>query len=170
MLTRFEGCWYVMTVLFIPPNQDIFRVKWGYYSLFQDSTQKMGCIQKWSESRSVISNSLRPHRLYSPWNSLGQITGVGSRSLLQGIFPTQRLNPGLPHCGWILYQLGHTSPYKFGMLTVHYKWGSPNFSPFIPPNSFTIYKYWSPVLSRHITHMHINFGCILFFMMKQSTI
>ena len=28
-------------------------------------------------------------------------------SFLQGIFPTQGLNPGLPHCGWILYQLSH---------------------------------------------------------------
>ena len=39
-------------------------------------------------SRSVVSDSLRPHRLYSPWNSPGQNTGVGSLSLLQGIFPT----------------------------------------------------------------------------------
>ena len=39
------------------------------------------------------------------WNSLGQNTGVDSLSLLQGIFPTQRLNPGLLHCKWILYQL-----------------------------------------------------------------
>ena len=37
----------------------------------------------------------------------GQDTGVGSRSLLQGIFPTQGSNPGLPHCRWILYQLSH---------------------------------------------------------------
>ena len=44
---------------------------------------------------------------YSPWNSPGQNTGVGSRSFLQGIFPTQGLNPGLPHCRWILYQLSH---------------------------------------------------------------
>ena len=44
---------------------------------------------------------------YSPWNSLAQNTGVGSLSLLQGIFPTQRSNPGLPHCRWILYQLSH---------------------------------------------------------------
>ena len=35
------------------------------------------------------------------------ITGVGSLSLLQGIFPTQGLNPGLPHCRQILYQLSH---------------------------------------------------------------
>ena len=43
----------------------------------------------------------------TPWNSPGQNNGVGSHSLLQGIFPTQSLNPGLPHCRWILYQLKH---------------------------------------------------------------
>ena len=42
-----------------------------------------------SKSHSVMSDSLRPHGLYSPWNSPGQNTGVGSLSLLQGIFPTQ---------------------------------------------------------------------------------
>ena len=42
-----------------------------------------------------------------PWNSLGQNTGVGSLSLLQGIFPTQGSKRGLPHCRWILYQLSH---------------------------------------------------------------
>ena len=42
-----------------------------------------------------------------PWNSLGQNTGVGSCPLLQGIFPTQGSNPGLPHCRQILYQLSH---------------------------------------------------------------
>ena len=42
-------------------------------------------------------------RLFAtPWNSPGQNTGVGSLSLLQGIFPTQGLNPGLPHCRRIL--------------------------------------------------------------------
>ena len=60
-----------------------------------------------SESCSAVSDSLQPHGLYSPWNSPGQNTAVGSLSLLQGIFPTQRLNPGLPHCRWILYQLSH---------------------------------------------------------------
>ena len=43
----------------------------------------------------------------SPWKSPGQNTRVGSHSLLQGIFPTQRSNPGLPHCRWILYQLSY---------------------------------------------------------------
>ena len=60
---------------------------------------------KWYESCLVMSNSLQPHGLYSPQNSLGQNTGVGSLSLLQGIFPTQGSNPGLPHCRQILYQL-----------------------------------------------------------------
>ena len=40
-------------------------------------------------------------------NSLGQNTRVGSLSFLQGISPTQGSNPGLSHCGWILYQLSH---------------------------------------------------------------
>ena len=47
------------------------------------------------------------HGLYSPWNSLGQNTGVGSLSLLQGILPTQGTSPGLPHGRQILYQLSH---------------------------------------------------------------
>ena len=34
-----------------------------------------------SENHSVVSNSSRPHELYSPWNSPGQNTGVGSCSL-----------------------------------------------------------------------------------------
>ena len=59
---------------------------------------------KW---KSVFSDSLRPYGVYSPWNSPGQNSGVGSLSLLQGIFPIQGSNPGLPHCRWILYQLSH---------------------------------------------------------------
>ena len=35
------------------------------------------------------------------------LENMGSRSLLQGIFPTQRSDPGLPHCRRILYQLSH---------------------------------------------------------------
>ena len=65
-----------------------------------------------SDSHSVMSNSLQPHglwlsRLLCPWNSPGKNTGVGSCSLLQRIFPTQRLNTGLLHCRQILYYLSH---------------------------------------------------------------
>ena len=48
---------------------------------------------------------------YSPWNSPGQNTGVGSLSLLQGIRPIQGSNLGLPHCRRILYQLSHKGSY-----------------------------------------------------------
>ena len=61
----------------------------------------------WSESCSVVSDLLWSHGLYSPWNSPGQNTGVGSLCLLQWIVPTQGSNSGLPHCRWILYQLSH---------------------------------------------------------------
>ena len=65
-----------------------------------------------SVSHSVVSDSLQPHgvqptRLLCPWNSPGRDTGVGSHSLLQGIFPTQESNPGLPHCRQILYCLSN---------------------------------------------------------------
>ena len=67
-----------------------------------------GGIIKWSMKwRSAVSESFRPRVLYSSWNSPGQNTGVGSLSLLKGIFPTQGSNPGLPHCRRILYQLSH---------------------------------------------------------------
>ena len=64
---------------------------------------------KGSESHSVVtdSDSMPPQGLYSPQNSPCQNTGVGSLSLFQGIYPTQGLNPGLPHCRQILYQLSH---------------------------------------------------------------
>ena len=52
-------------------------------------------------------HGLEPARLLCPWNSPGQNTGVGCRSLLQGTFPIPELNQGLLHCRWILYQLSY---------------------------------------------------------------
>ena len=52
------------------------------------------------------------------FNTPGQNTGVDSFSLLQGIFPTQGSNPGLPQCRWILYQLRHKGS-PLGSLTVY---------------------------------------------------
>ena len=54
-----------------------------------------------------MSDSLPPQGLHSPRNSPGQNTRTGSLFLLQGIFPTQGSNLGLPHCRRILYQLSH---------------------------------------------------------------
>ena len=72
------------------------------YSLLSNSD-----TTKWSESCSVVSDSLQLLGLYSPWNSLGQNTRMGRLSLLKGIFPTQGSNPGLLNCRQILYQLSH---------------------------------------------------------------
>ena len=72
-----------------------------------------------SESPSVVSNSLWPHGLYSPWNSPGQNTRVSSLSLFQGIFPTQGSNPGLLHCRRVLYHLSHKgNPGVWGWLNI----------------------------------------------------
>ena len=49
-----------------------------------------------TESRSVVSDSLWPHGVYSAWNSPGQNTGVGSLSLLQGNLPNPRIRPRSP--------------------------------------------------------------------------
>ena len=78
-----------------------------------------------SESHSAVSKSLQTHGLYSPWNSPGQNTEVSSLSLLQGIFPTQGLNTGLPHCRWILYELSHQgSPRVLEWVTYPFSSGS----------------------------------------------
>ena len=63
-------------------------------------------------SRSVVSNSLWSHGLWPPGSSVhgdspGENTRVGCHALLQGIFPTQELNPGLPHSRRILYHSSH---------------------------------------------------------------
>ena len=72
-----------------------------------ECTHSWGVVWSESESHSVL-DSWQPYGfMYSPWNSPGQNTGVGSLSLLWGIFPTQGLNPDLMHCRQILYQLSH---------------------------------------------------------------
>ena len=77
--------------------------------------RRKGWCRKWTVvkvSHSVVSDSLQPRglwpaRILCPWGSPGKNTGVGSYSLLQGIFPTQGSNPGLWSCRQILYCLSH---------------------------------------------------------------
>ena len=77
--------------------------KWKYYSL--------SCIQLFETSWTA--------RLLCPWNSPGKNTGVGSHSLLQGIFLTQGLNLSLLHCRQILYHLSHQgSPFWQDIKTI----------------------------------------------------
>ena len=105
-----------------------------------------------SESCSVVSNSLWPHGLQSPQNSLGQNTGVGSFSLLQGIFPTQGLNPGFPHCRQILSHL---------LLKTAGIWiGTPPIWPKFSLNSLiSSLKALSPnTFTQGLGLQHVNFG------------
>ena len=69
----------------------------GSHRVGHDSSDLAAAAHK-SESRSVVSDSLQPHGLYSPWNSPGQNTSVGSLSFFQVILPImQGSNPGLLH-------------------------------------------------------------------------
>ena len=76
-----------------------------------------------------VSDSLRPHRLQPtrllcPWDFPGNSTGVDCHFRLQGIFPTQSSNPGLPHCRQTLYRLGHQgSPCINELIVTHSKMG-----------------------------------------------
>ena len=85
--------------LHVSLGQWIFVIKiWGGGT---GNTRRM-----WKWSHSVVSDSLRPCGLYParffpPWDFVGNSTGVGCHFLLQGIFPTQGSNPGLPHCSRI---------------------------------------------------------------------
>ena len=88
---------------------------------------------------------------YSPWNSPGQNTGVGSLSLLQGIFSTQGSNSGLPHCRRILYQLSHKrSPRILEWVAYPFARGSP------PPRNQTGF---SCIAGRFFTNWAIREAC-----------
>ena len=112
------GCYFLLQEIFLTQGSSPRLLKllhwradpfplspWKPTLLVQDVSQYEDV--KWSESLSVVSDSLWPHGPYSPWNSPGQNTELASRSLLQGIFPTQGSNSGLPHCRRILYRLSH---------------------------------------------------------------
>ena len=91
-----------------------------------------------SEIHSVLSDSVTPWTIQSMEFSRPGYW-VGSLSILQGIFPTQGSNPGLPHCRWIPYQLSHRgSPicmFVLMQMSLHlyhvtttsvWKWGNAN--------------------------------------------
>ena len=78
-------------------------------------------LRKWKKVKVNVAQSCPTLCNPSPWHSPGRNTGVSSLSLLQGIFPTQGSNPGLPHCRRILYQLSHKgSPRILEWVTYHF--------------------------------------------------
>ena len=101
--------WYIVEALLRIFDFNIWLVTSAWFTLL--------CLRpwrrcKWKWSCSVVSDSLWPHglqppRLLHPWDFPGKSTGVGCHFLLQGIFPTQGLNPGLSHCRRMLYPLSH---------------------------------------------------------------
>ena len=106
-----------------------------------------------SECCSVMSDSCHP----SPWHSPGQNTGVSSLSLLQGIFPTQGSNPGLPHCRQILYQLSHKgSPRILEWVTYHFcsRSSQPRNQTGVSCIASRFFTNWA-IREAHICHIYI---------------
>ena len=114
LLVRYFGCFHVLVIV------KSFNEHWGA-CIF--SNQVFLWIYAWNgiAAAAAAAKSLQlcptlcnptepvlpPTRLLHPWNSPGKNTGVGCHFLLQGIFLTQGLNPGLLHCRQILYQLSY---------------------------------------------------------------
>ena len=94
-----------------PPAIIILFVSTGTFWVSKATYWLSNCIRLYLKVKVKVAQSCltlcNPMDLCSHWNSLGPNTGVGSLSLLQGIFPIQGSNPGLPYCRWILYQLSH---------------------------------------------------------------
>ena len=99
----------------------------------------------------------------SPWNSPGQNTGVGSLSLLQGIFPTQGLNSVLLH---LLHRQADSLPPSHHVLLVqsqvmssslrphglqHIRLPSPSLSPGVCSNSCPLSSWCHPTISFSVT-------------------
>ena len=89
-------------------------------------------------SDSLPPHGLQPARFLCPWDSPGKNTGVGCHALLQGIFSTQGLNPGLPHCRQILYHLRpQGSPFlPDAIMSPSTRWCSTPTGPFSGPSAY----------------------------------
>ena len=72
-----------------------------------------------SFSRPLRAHGLWPARFFHPWDFPGKNTAMDCHSFLQGIFPTQGSNPGLPYCRQILYHLSHQGSLQEGRSTIY---------------------------------------------------
>ena len=112
------GCRYLPQGIF--PTQG-----WNPHLSYLLHWQSFTTSAPWKQSRSVVSDSLRPRglsptRLLRPWDSPGKNTGVGCHFLLQGVFPTQGSNSGLPHCSQMLWPLSHQGSPPVSWLNWHF--------------------------------------------------
>ena len=79
----------------------------------RDVSQLALCVSRSVVSDSLQTHGLQPATLLCPWDFPGKNTEVGCHSLLQRIFLTQGLTPGLLHCRQILYHLSHQGSPEF---------------------------------------------------------
>ena len=108
LFNQFYIAGYIWRNMYLSAPKSQIHIKLSLFTLLgalSETKREHILTLEGSESRSVVSSSVTPWNC--PWNSPGQNIGVGSLSLLQWIFPTQGLNPGLPHLRQILYQLSH---------------------------------------------------------------
>ena len=108
------GCHYLLQEIFPIQGSNQHLLHWQVGSLpLSHHGSPYICMKKCEGvSLSVVSNSLKLHglqltSLFCPWNSPCKNTGVGSHSLLQGIFLIQGSNLRFLHCKQILYRLSH---------------------------------------------------------------
>ena len=111
-----EGCWTKTKALPV-----WFTARKSYHTLLFNHSflwsiwknkvlQDPTSIKKQGEGRKdlVKCRTWEPGLNYTVHGILqARITGLGNLSLLQGIFPTQGSNPGVPQCRWVLYHLSH---------------------------------------------------------------
>ena len=117
-------CHFLLQGIFLTQGSNPGLLHWRQmlYPLSHEGTVTWGPSQI-SISRSVVSDSLRPHglqptRLLCPWDFPGKDIGVGCHFLLQGIFPTQGSKPGPLHCRQILYQLSYKGSPLFAIVRI----------------------------------------------------
>ena len=142
------------------------------YSWIKESSEVV-CV-----SHSFVSDTLRLHglqstRLLCPWNSLGKNTGVRCHSLLQGIFPTQGLNPGFCITGrffifWatrevVVGSVQFSHSVLFHSLELH---GLQQTRPPCPSPTNGVYLNWYPF--RWWCHLTISSSVIPFYSGLQS--
>ena len=93
-----------------PPSVDLFtnlEVLWTHTTGISMEASLHESVSEVSRVWLFVTPWTVPSRLFHPWDFPGKNTGVGCHFLLQGIFPTQRSNPGLLHCKQTLHRLSH---------------------------------------------------------------
>ena len=105
------GCHFLLQGIFPTQglNPGFLHCRWILYHLSHQRSP-LNCsvclvIQSYSTLCDTIDYSPRGSSVHV--DSPDKNTGVGCHALLQEVFPTQGLNPHLPHCKWVFYHLNH---------------------------------------------------------------